>query len=216
MPAAAATAAQVQARGFEPVVAPLLVVERRWVALPEADAVLVTSGHAVEGVAALRGRPLLAVGDATAALARAAGFACVTSAGGDAAALAALAEKMLPHGARVLLAVGASQGAALATELRRRGLRVQRRVVYAARGVRALPPVAAEALRKGSLEAALFLSAETARVFGAVLPAELRAGLRQVAALAIGEPAAAALRVLPWRRVRVSAEPTLEGVLALL
>lgn len=216
MPAATATAAVIEARGFSPVVAPLLVIEPRDASLPAADAVLVTSGHAVLGVAALRNLPLLAVGDATAALARQAGFGRVMSAAGDATALAALARRELPAHARILLAVGAGQGTALAATLRHAGFRVQRRIVYAAHGVRALPPHAATALQAGAIEAALFLSAETARVFAAILSASLHPSLAGVTALAIGEPAAAALRALPWGQVRVSAEPTLEGVLALL
>ena len=216
--AADTTAARVAALGLVPVVAPFLAVEMRALAEPPlADAVLITSGNALAGLpASLRGLPLLAVGDATARRAREHGFGHVESAGGDAAALAGLAVRVLPAGARVLLAVGEGQGAALARALRAGGLTVQRRATYAAVPVTQFPVAAAEALEAGRLRAALFLSAETAQAFARLLPPALAPHLAAVDALAIGEPAADALRLLPWRRVRVSASPTLDGTLALL
>ncbi len=185
--------------------------------MPGVAATLVTSGNALAALPeALHGLPLLAVGAATAGRAREAGFEYVLSADGDAAALAALAARSLEPGARLLLAVGAGQGAVLATVLRAGGFRVHRRTAYAARPVAEFPGVAQAALQEGALRAALFLSAETARAFARLLPAPLLPCLARMDALAIGEPAAAALRPLPWRRVRVSASPTLDGILALL
>ncbi len=78
-PGADATAARLVALGFEPAIAPLLAVEHLACDLPPPDglgAVLATSGNAVDAIpGAWRGLPLFAVGDATAARARAAGFA---------------------------------------------------------------------------------------------------------------------------------------------
>ena len=183
----------------------------------QVQAVLVTSGNALPALpASLHGLPLLAVGDATAQRALAAGFTQVCSADGDAVALGALASTACPPGAVLLLATGAGQGWALAADLRARGFRVHRRAVYAARPVRRLPPAARDALAGRALRAALFLSADTARAFAHALPAGLHPLLRDIEALAIGQPAAEALARLPWRRVRVSAKPTLESVLALL
>ncbi len=181
------------------------------------DAALVTSGNVLASLpAALHATPLLAVGDATAARARAAGFRDVRSAAGDAGALAALARASLPSGARLLLASGRGQGAPLAAALRADGFRVHRRAMYDAAAVGAFPPAARRALETGALCAALFLSAETARAFVRLLPPGLAGRLGDVSALAIARPVADALGVLPWRRVRVSLAPTLEGVLALL
>jgi len=88
--------------------------------------------------------------------------------------------------------------------------------VYAARPVRRLPAEALDALAGQDLRAALFLSADTARAFVRALPAALHRDLAGVDALAIGQPAADVLMHLPWRRVRVSANPTLVSVMALL
>lgn len=212
----AGTAARLAALGRVPIAAPLLVVRGRpGRVLPPHDALVVSSRNAL--AALLPGMlPLLAVGDATAEAARAAGFGRVHSAGGTAADLVGLACGVLAPGSRLVVAAGAGQGAALAAGLRAAGFRVHRRVAYAAVPVRRFPDAAAAALEAGAVGAALFLSAETARVFVRLVPARLQAGLCGVEALAIGAQAADVLSLLPWQRVRVSVGPTLDQVLALL
>lgn len=217
-PAASDTARQLEALGFTPVVAPMLRVRALPARMPPHPcAVLVTSGNALAALPdALHATPLLAVGDATAARARVAGFQDVRSAAGDADALAALARASLPPGGALLLASGRGQGAPLAARLRADGFRVHRRAMYDAGAVGAFPLAARRAFEARALCAALFLSAETARAFARLFPPDLAGTLGGVSALAIAQSAADALGVLPWRRVRVSLAPTLEGVLALL
>lgn len=217
-PGASETAQRLLALGLHPIVTPLLRVCRLEPHIPaDADAVLVTSGNALPCLpASLWGTPLLAVGNATAARARVAGFAHVLSADGDASALAALAKQACRPSAVLLLATAEGQGAALAAELREAGFVVHCRAVYAARPVERMPAMAAQALQEGRLIAALFLSAETARAFARLLPPDLLPALAEVEALAIGQPAAETLRFLPWRRVRVSAKPTQDSILAML
>ncbi|MEJ0048607.1 MAG: uroporphyrinogen-III synthase [Rhodospirillales bacterium] len=214
---AARTAALVQARGFVPVVAPLLNVRHFSLTVPgRVQAVLVTSGNALAGLPLMQ-VPLLAVGDATAARARAAGFSDVHSAAGDADALLALAVRELRPGAGPLLLVcGRGQAHDLAAALRAENFPVIRRVTYAAAPVAGLPTTAADALQGGSLHAALFLSAETAHIFVRLLPPPLAASVENVVALAIGNLTADALKPLPWRQVRLASFPTLDDVLALL
>ncbi len=216
--AARETASRIEALGWQPVIAPCLdIVVRGIDDPPEVDAVLVTSGNALlSAFLDYYALPLLAVGDATAARARECGFRDVRSAHGDAAALAALAAATLQPGARLLLPVGEGQGEDLAAALGAAGFEVHRRVAYRAEPPRIFPPAAAEALHARRLRAATFLSAETARAFARLMPVRLERLLATVDALTIGEPAAAALYPLPWRRVRVSASPTLDGILALL
>lgn len=213
---AAATAAQVRARGFLPVLAPLLEVLGIALRPPgQFDAVLLTSGNAIAALTGISS-PILAVGDATAQRALAAGFTDVKSASGDAADLVALVQRRFAPGASLLLATGRGQGDAVTTALRAAGFRVHRRVVYHARPATRLPGPASAALLGGQVRAALFLSAETARTFVRLLPPELHPTLEGIEALTIGQPAADALTPLPWARVRVSVLPTLDQVLALL
>ena len=218
-PGASQTAARLVTAGYCPIQAPFLMVQPCRVPLPppgKLQAVVVASGNAVHLPADYHAVPLLAVGDSTAAKARAAGFGHVVSAGGNAQDLAALAcQRLRPERGAVLLATGRGQGMRLAREIRAGGLQVHRRAVYAAAGLRAFPAAASGAIERG-LHAALFFSAATARSFVRLLPARLRLHLRNTAALAIGPAAAAILSSLPWSDVRVAAKPTQEGILALL
>ncbi len=217
-PGASETARRLRALHRDPIIAPLLHIRPLALApFGDVGAVLVTSGNAVPFLpASLHGAPLLAVGHATADRARSAGFTQVASADGDAAALAELTRRACTPGAALLFATARGQGAPLAAALRAHGFVVRRRAVYAARPAVRMPVAATRALRDASLGAALFLSAETARAFVRLLPPPLHPALAEVEALAIGQPAADALCVLPWRRVRVSAKPTQDSLLALL
>lgn len=87
-PGALATAERVAARGFEPVIDPLLVVETldADIDLSHITALAFTSANGIEAFARLsdeRGLPVFAVGRATARAAQGEGFASVASADGD-------------------------------------------------------------------------------------------------------------------------------------
>ncbi len=221
-PGLSETLATLAEMGFAPVPAPLLSIRPLRPAVPEqVQAVLLTSGQAAAPLAALApglcGRPVLAVGDATAARARAAGFERVDSASGDAARLAGIAAARLdPRAGPLLLACGQGQGRELAAGLRRAGLRTLRRCVYAARPAWRLPDPALDALGNGGLGSALFFSADTAAVFVRVLPPSLHGALGSVRAVAISPHAAEPLRRLSWRSVTAAAAPNAAALLALL
>ncbi|MDE2007296.1 MAG: uroporphyrinogen-III synthase [Rhodospirillales bacterium] len=215
---AAATAARLSALGWTPLIAPMLRIRRLEAEIPDAiAAIALTSGNAVPFLPErLHALPVFAVGDATAARARAAGFADVRSAGADAEALARLIAAEAPPGP-LLLAVGRGRGETLAAALEAQGRAVQRREVYAADPEAALPSPAAAALRGGEVAAAMFFSAETARAFVRLAEAEaLGPALSGVIACAIGAPAVMALGALPWREIRQAAHPTQEAMLELL
>lgn len=178
--------------------------------------IVLTSGNALQSIAALTNIPVLAVGDATAARARAAGFGRASSAGGTAADLVMAAPQHFSPGSTLLLPTAHGEGVEVAAMLEAAGFVVHRRPAYAVSEPREFPATATTALSRGGLHAALFLSARTARSFVRLLPDGLRPALAGVEACVIGEAAAASLAPLPWRRVRVSLSPTLDQVLALL
>jgi uroporphyrinogen-III synthase len=221
-PGASETAACVAELGLQPVISSMLAIRTLRAVLPPAghvQAILAASANAIPALPqSHRQLRLLAVGEATAARAREAGFAHVSSADGDAAALAALAATICdPAGLPLLLATGRDQGNALAADLRGRRFRVVRRVVYAAVPVPTLSASAQGALADRTLTAVLFFSAETARQFVRLLRrTRLQEAVRAMDALAIGEAAAVALQALPWRRIRVATRPTQDAMLALL
>jgi uroporphyrinogen-III synthase len=221
-PAATDTANRLIAMGRRPVLAPMLRIAPRAMSLPPADrlqAVLATSANALASLPhALHGLKLLAVGDATAARARAAGFGDVENAGRDAQALAALVASLCdPRGKTLLLACGAGQGLELAGDLRARKFKVVRRVAYEARELSVLPDAALDSLRAGEVAAALFFSPATARAFVGLCRRTLAAGMvAKLEALVISRATAAQLAPLPWRGIRVASHPNQESLLALL
>jgi uroporphyrinogen-III synthase len=208
-PGAAETAAACAALGWDAILAPALELHATPAArLPRAQALLLPSRAAARALDP-ESTPVLAVGDGTAAEARARGFTNVRTAEGDAASLADLAAATLDPGAGpLLLAVGRGYGTGLATALRARGFRVVRRVVYAALPAAALPPAAAAALAAGRVRAALFTSPRGAAITISLLRGGGLAGaVRSIRALAISPRIADALSALPWAGIETTRRP---------
>jgi uroporphyrinogen-III synthase len=212
------TALRVAALGWQPVLAPVMIVARLKARFPEApQAVLVTSANALSGIPRrLHTAPLFAVGNATAGRARALGFRQIMSADGDAVALARLvAARRDPAAGALVLATGRGLGGALASALRAAGFTVACRSTYATEPAPCLPEAAKAALEAGSLRAALFFSAETVRIF-INLSGSHAAALRDVAAVAMGNEAATVLATAGWRTIRIAKLPTQDEMLALI
>jgi uroporphyrinogen-III synthase len=215
-------------RGVGAVVAPLLAIVREGEAVRRisdaligAQAVLFTSANGARIFATASARrelPVFAVGDASAAAARIAGFRSVASAGGDVEDLARLVTSRLsPQRGAVVHVAGSELAGDLAGMLSEAGFSVRRAVVYAAVQAEALPAAAAAALGAGEVELALFFSPRTATGFVKLAAAAgLAEACRGVTALALSPAVAAALAALPWRVVRVAAAPTQQALLAAL
>ena len=223
-PGASATARRLRDMGYVALVAPATIVEHMPCRSPAADrlqAVLLTSAAALPALGEkFHHLPVFAVGDATAAAARAAGFATVASAAGDASALTVLAIAQLRPDAGSLLFPGAALLAAdIVRPLRAAGFRVLRRIVYRSRPAPSLPAEALAALAAGEISHALFFSPGSARAFRALVRLErpeVVLHCTQTEALAISPATAAALAPLQWRRIRVASRPNQDEVLALL
>ncbi|HXQ10257.1 MAG TPA: uroporphyrinogen-III synthase [Caulobacteraceae bacterium] len=161
LPEADATARRLAARGHAPIVAPVL--EARAVAsvrldLAGVDAIAFTSGHAIAAFAGLtraRDLPVFTVGDATAALARAAGFSDVHSADGNAETLAELIAREQRDGQRVLHPTAREPAADLTGLLGARGVSATPLTVYETLATAlAAPPADADAVLIHSARAA--------------------------------------------------------------
>jgi uroporphyrinogen-III synthase len=218
------TAAKLAARGHEAVIAPLLDIRIRAgaeIALDDVQAVLVTSANGIRALATRtkqRDVKILAVGAQSALAARESGFADVEDAGGDAQALAGLATAFLnPQGGVLLHASGAETRGHLADILSIRGFTVRSEVLYDAVAAKTLPSESRSALVEGRLDAALFFSPRTARIFADIVMKEgLSAACRALDAICISEATALELRALSFRDVRIAAEPHQDALLALL
>ncbi len=209
-----------QEQGLDTLVEPMMAV--RLLAegpldLSEVRALLVTSANGVRAFVRAseeRTLPVYAVGDATARAARQAGFAHVTSAGGDVASLAELVRTRVKPGPAPLLHVA---GTVVAGDLAARlaGYTVRREVLYEARPVQALSDHAATALDQGAVDLALFYSPRTAATFSQVV-ADRADTLRRVTAYALSQGVASQLSPLPFHRIRVAEAPDQASLLAVI
>jgi uroporphyrinogen-III synthase len=219
---AADTARRLRAMGWAPLIAPMLRIEPVMLRIPAGrrpQAVLVTSGNALAALPeGLRATRLLAVGDATAARARACGFTRAESAAGDADDLLRLVvARCDPAEGPLLLAAGAGHALPLLARLQAAGFRVAHRVAYRTTETARLDAAAAAAIRAGSAAAALFFSGATALAFRrAIARAGLERHLAGVTAIAISPRAAQALAPLPWGSIRVASHPSQDELLACL
>jgi uroporphyrinogen-III synthase len=173
-PDADTTATALRARGFEPLIAPMLQFEARPLK-PDGDirfaAIIVTSANALRALkddaalVPLLALPLYAVGEKTAETARETGFGKVISADGDAGSLRDLIAKRGKPGDPLLYLAGADLARDLAGELGARGFTVVTQTTYRMVPVRELPQAAAEAIGAGAVEAVLHYSRRSARAF---------------------------------------------------
>jgi uroporphyrinogen-III synthase len=217
-------AAALAARGIGAISAPVLEIHCRDdgpLDLAEVQAVLCTSANGVRALARLAGErrvPLYAVGEATAAQARAEGFSTVFAAAGDVAALARLAATRLrPEHGRLIHAAGSEVAGDLVGTLGRLGFDIARATVYEARPAAVLDPAAVRALRAGEVGFALFFSPRTGKIFARLATAAALAPCcAAVAALSISAAADAELGALPWRQRRIAERPTEAALIAAL
>lgn len=207
-PGALATAGRVAALGFDPVVAPLLEVRPTGhgpLDLSGAGALAFTSINGVEAFASRcedRGLPAFAVGAATAAAARAAGFTTVISADGAVTDLAKLIARHAPEIKGDVLHPSAAETVG--------DLPARRLVVYET--VAAPLPPGFEATIPG-LNAVLVHSPKAARILSAILCENPGPDLRL---LCLSPAVAAPLSGVPAREIVSAALPNEEALLNLL
>lgn len=222
---AAATGARLVAQGFAPLLLPVLeIVSERLDLAGPVQFVIATSRHAFAALASLPpgdravllARPIHVVGPATALAARAAGFAQVYVAQGDATSMLDLMASTGARGPALYLA-GRDRGATLEAGLERLGVETRAHIAYAARArdwTAAERRAAEEAMEAGA--AVLHYSRRSAALFLAQIDA---AGLdRRLAAfrhLAISENAAQPIRARGLRVVW-PASPNEDDLFALL
>jgi len=162
--------------------------------------------------------PVFTVGDATAAAARAAGFATVHSADGAVGDLVRLITGRLPPAAgAVLHLAGEHRAGDLVGDLAAAGHAARSVVLYGARPVARLPDDAAAMLAAGGVDAALVYSARTAAALVAAAAAGgLAPALARLPCLGLSEAALAPLARAGGRDLRAAAAPNENALFALL
>ena len=173
-----------------------------------------------KGLAGWRELPVLAVGDATARTARAAGFTDVESAAGNVESLAELAAaKLDPQKGALFHAAGSAVAGDLAGLLSGRGFELRRSMIYEARPADPLSPATVEALESGGFDLMLFFSPRTAATFAALTQAagdKAVEGCRRAAALCLSPAVANVLGALPFRAMESADHPDLPSMLQLV
>lgn len=180
------------------------------------QAILITSANGVRaliGRTARRDIPVFAVGPQTSQEAQAAGFTDIKNADGDARLLAQMTTRWTtPDKGALLHVCGAEAPGTLAALLESAGFTVRRAVLYRVGAAASLPPDARAALEAGRVDAALFFSPRSARIF-----CELAQNLstQSLTALCISPITAQAL-TRPFKAVRIADKPNQQALLALL
>lgn len=222
---ASALAARLEELGYTPVIAPMIAVRFFPDAVVDASgiqAVAFTSANGPRSLAAARGGaevsrdlPAFAVGKATAAAARTAGFREIVEGPGTVEDIARLiANRCAPARGAVLHVSGSAVARDLGALLAASGLSVRRAVLYEAAPAAALEPETACLLAAGEIAAALFFSPRTAEVFVKLIAAShLAEALAKTVAVALSPAVAEALAPVAFARVVAAPGPTTEALL---
>jgi uroporphyrinogen-III synthase len=213
-----------ESRGLDVMIEPLLDIEPVADAVVDASGVqgiLVTSANGIRALARLhsdRALPVWAVGDSSAAVARALGYTSVESAGGDVETLADLvAGKVDPAKGALLHAAGSVNAGDLAGRLGAQGFEVRRQVLYRAVTATALTSSLHQALVENTIDLALFFSPRTAATFvRLVAAAGLGAALTRIRAYGLSANVATELDRFAWASIHRAAEPTQAALLTAL
>lgn len=211
--------------GRDPVLAPLLEIQ--YLKSPAPDAAtfascVFTSVYGVRGAVEnlpagerFSGKPVFAVGDATAAEAGNAGFTNITSASGGGEELGALINARLGKG-KLLHICGKDYSGKFET-LQQAGFEVARWLVYKATAGEALPAAGVEAIKSGKIESVLLFSPRSAAILVKVLAGlGLEGECAHIRALCLSPDVALAAKTLKWKSIEIAQRPDQENLLALL
>jgi len=212
----ARTAAILRAKGHDVVLSPMLRIEAiadAELGAPPWAGVLLTSANGARALAAhprraeLLALPVIAVGRTSADVARAAGFADVASADGDADELVRLAAaRFAGSRARLLYPAGEDRSRDLAGALSMQGIAVHTAVVYRAASAREFSSEARAALIEGRVDGVLHFSRRSVESYLACGHAMLREALAPMQ-YCLSERAAEPLRSHGAVRIAVAAQP---------
>jgi uroporphyrinogen-III synthase len=213
---------QLALRGHDALIAPLLAVrllDGPEISLEGVQAVLATSGNGVRALGQRTPRrdvPVFAVGTQTAETARALGFARVEDAQGDVDALARATEGWAtPAGGALFHARGADGDGPLALLLHEKGFEVLSEVLYTVEAAKLLPEAARMMLAKRALDAALFFSPRSARIFRNCVQ-RAAVSTAPLIAVCISKATADGLDPLPFREMRIAPQPNQNAMLEAL
>jgi len=221
-PDAESLAARIHALGHTTLVEPLINIaflEGPLLDLNGVQALVLTSVNGARAAArriAERATPVLAVGPATAGVAKELGFTHVTESTGE--GIGGLAEHIRatvkPTAGALLHATGSVTAGDLKQGLAPFGLIVRTERLYDAHAAEGLSGALTAELSAGLIDTALFFSPRTASLFAALAgTAGLASACSGILALALSDAVAAALKPLEFREVAIARKPTADAML---
>jgi uroporphyrinogen-III synthase len=213
-------AAELQAEGFETLVAPMLVIVPTAFEQPDLSkyqALLFTSANAVRIFAEMvksRVLPVFVVGPHTEKEARTQGFGNVISANGTGDELAVLVRTKITDKTKPLLHVrGAHAAKPLHILLAPDGIKVDLLTVYDSEKVSELSMEARSAIENNRVEAVTFFSKRTAQNFAALADS---LNLKGIKGLCLSNAVLECVQSCTWAKTYVAGTPDRAGMLALL
>ena len=211
LPSAHDSANAFEQAGFKTVTAPLLTAENKNVSdpVPENAVLIFTSQNGVRAFCeaeARRNCPVIAVGDATAALAKAMGFVTVSSAGVTSEDIAPMIARAPDKDAHYIHISGEHVRGAVTQDIIDLDLKAERRIYYGSSTVLTLPDI-----DLGKIDVAVFFSPMAARALARLAPCTA-----QMSALSISGAVDAALGTLVFKDRYIAKAPTLESMIAAL
>ncbi|MFH1806667.1 MAG: uroporphyrinogen-III synthase [Pseudomonadota bacterium] len=214
-----------QGYGYRTLSAPMLEIvltpRTTDIDLSGVQALVFTSANGVRAFVAAsdqRDLPVLSVGDATARMARKAGFDDIQSAGGDIQDLAALiTAKIDPHKGALYHPAASQPAGDLAIMLAEAGYEIRRETLYEAQPVNDFSPEVLDALTRHQIDAVLFFSPRTAQSFVKVVAHyKMDAAIRHIQAFCLSQAVKDRLSPLIWQEIHVARQPTQEHLLLTL
>ena len=215
---------RLKALGHEVTCAPLLTIEA--LPAPEIDldnfqALLFTSANGVRVFAQKcpsRDIACFAVGEATAATAKDAGFSAVHTAGGDVDKLTELVIRTLDKTALPLLHVsGTAVAGNLSEKLKNAGFQVHQHKLYTAVKATQFSAATQALIRSGGITHMPFYSPRTAKTFVNIIQQEhLSAHLSKITALCLSSAVSNVINSHVWHGVLTAAQPDQHSLFALI
>jgi len=209
-----ALAREISDMGLKTVIAPLTEIIPVAAQLPDFkkfDALVFTSANGVRAFAAATGfrdKPVYAVGDATASVARDNGFSDVRSCGGT---IDEVNKRLTADKTGVVLHI---RGVHAAGAVRAPS---ETLVLYDAVAVKTLSDVCIESLKSGQIESVLFFSPRAGKIFTDIVKAGgLESVVKPIKALCLSHQVLDSVKGLPWAKIRVAAAPEKAKILDLL
>ncbi len=198
---------------------PLLTIEQidqAWSVPDNVQLIVLTSAHAVPALNdEAKAYPIYAVGDATAAAARAAGCGQVYIAEGNVENLSRLiVENCRSQDGTILHLSGEVIREGLAEYLDKHGFRYQQQVAYSAVARSSFSDDVIDAWQRRMITAVLLFSPRTAEVLARLITRHgLASYVDSTAAICLSKEAATPLQGLAWKSVRSAARPNRQALL---